>query len=233
MRDRTQEQAMTKKTGNRNFIWLTLALVGMLLAGALTRELPDRFTLQILEYSSIFLMLVSLRSLRNNRGWLIRLTGIIGVTLMVVVVKGAVNIYYFEFVYLSLLLVFFMSAAWLVGHEVLLTGSVDINKIVGSVALYFLLGLIWAIFYTLLLEASPEAMKGVESGAWPDNMFTMTYFSFVTLATLGYGDISPLTPVAQSLVVLEAVTGMFYMAVVVASLIGGLKRGGTPLDSSQ
>lgn len=76
-------------------------------------------------------------------------------------------------------------------------------------------------------------MKGVESGAWPDNMFTMTYFSFVTLATLGYGDISPLTPVAQSLVILEAVTGMFYMAVVVASLIGGLKRGGTPLDSSQ
>ena len=224
---------MTEKTGNRNFIWLTLALVGMLLAGALTRELPDRRALQILEYSSIFLMLVSLRSLSNNRGWLIRLTSIIGITLMVVVVKGAVNVHYFEYVYLSLLLVFFMSSAWLVGHEVLLTGSVDINKIVGSVALYFLLGLIWAIFYTLLLEASPEAMKGVESGTWQYNMYIMTYFSFVTLATLGYGDISPLTPVAQILVILEAVTGMFYMAVVVASLIGGLKRSGSALDSSQ
>lgn len=228
-----QEQPRIEKAGNRNFIWLTLALVGMLLAGALTRELPDRSTLQILEYSSIFLMLVSLRSLRNNRGWLIRLTSIIGITLLVVVVKSAVNVYYFEFVYLSLLLVFFMSSAWLVGHEVLLTGSVDMNKIVGSVALYFLLGLIWAIFYTLLLEVSPEAMKGMESGSWPDNMYIMTYFSFVTLATLGYGDISPLTPVAQTLVILEAVTGMFYMAVVVASLIGGLKRGGSPLDSSK
>jgi len=223
---------MTEKTGNRNFIWLTLALVGMLLAGALTRELPDRLTLQILEYSSIFLMLVSLRSLRSDRGWLIRLTSIIGVTLMVIVFKSTVNVYYFEFVYLSLLLVFFMSSAWLVGHEVLLTGSVDINKIVGSVALYFLLGLIWAIFYTLLLEVSPQAMKGMEAGPWHDNMFTMTYFSFVTLATLGYGDISPLTPVAQILVILEAVTGIFYMAVVVASLIGGLMRRGSPLDSS-
>ena len=224
---------MTEKTGNRNFIWLTLALVGMLLAGALTRELPDRLTLQILEYSSIFLMLVSLRSLRSDRGWLIRLTSIIGITLIVVVFKSTLNVYYFEFVYLSLLLVFFMSAAWLVGHEVLLTGSVDINKIVGSVALYFLLGLIWAIFYTLLLEVSPQAMKGMEAGPWPDNIFTMTYFSFVTLATLGYGDISPLTPVAQILVILEAVTGMFYMAVVVASLIGGLMRRGSPLDSSK
>jgi voltage-gated potassium channel Kch len=49
---------------------------------------------------------------------------------------------------------------------------------------------------------------------------TMTYFSFVTLATLGYGDISPASPIAQVIVILEAVTGAFYMAIVVASLIG-------------
>ena len=44
--------------------------------------------------------------------------------------------------------------------------------------------------------------------------------SFVTLATLGYGDISPASPIAQVIVILEAVTGTFYMAIVVASLIG-------------
>jgi voltage-gated potassium channel Kch len=55
-------------------------------------------------------------------------------------------------------------------------------------------------------------------------MFIMTYFSFVTLTTLGYGDISPVTPVAQVLVVLEAVTGMFYIAIIVASLIGAAMR---------
>lgn len=224
---------MAEKTGNRNFTWLTLALIGMLLTGAFTRELPDAPTLQILEYSSIILMLLSLRSLSENRDWLIRLTTLIGITLLLIVAKKAFDFHYFEFFYLSLLLVFFMSAAWLVGRGVLLTGSVDINKIVGSVALYLLLGLIWAIFYTVLLEFSPEAIQGMEAGPWPDNLSIMTYFSFVTLATLGYGDISPVTPVAQTLVILEAVTGMFYMAVVVASLIGGLKRGGSPLDSSQ
>ena len=215
---------MPEKTGQRNFIWLTLALIGMLLAGAITRELPNRPSLQVLEYSSLILMLVSLRSLSKNRSWLTRLITLIGVTLLVVVAKGAIDHYYFEFAYLSLLFIFFASAAWLVGSEVLLTESVDVNKIVGSVALYILLALIWSIFYTILLEISPAAMKGVEAGLWVDNMSIMTYFSFVTLTTLGFGDISPATPVAQILVALEAVTGMFYLAIIVASLIGGIKR---------
>ena len=215
---------MPENTRHRNFIWLTLALVGMLLTGALTRELPDRISLQVLEYSSIILMLVSLRSLSKNRSWLTRWMILIGVTLLVVVVKGATDSHYFEFAYLSLLLIFFAAAAWLVGSEVLLTGSVDINKIVGSVALYLLLALIWSIFYTMLLEFSPEAMTGVEAGQWVDNMSIMTYFSFVTLTTLGYGDISPATPMAQVLVILEAVTGMFYLAIIVASLIGSMRH---------
>ena len=215
---------MPETKGNRNFIWLTLALVGMLLTGAFAREIPNRFSLQILEYTSIAVMLVSLRSLRRDGRWLARWVILIGITLLVVITKGATDNYYFEFAYLTLLLVFFGSAAWLVGSEVLLTGSVDINKIVGSVALYILLAMIWSIFYTMLLEVSPQAMKGVEPGPWADNLSLMTYFSFVTLTTLGYGDISPATPVAQVLVILEAVTGMFYLAIIVASLVGGMRR---------
>jgi hypothetical protein len=215
-----------------NFIWLTLALIGMMLAGSWTRELPDAISLQVLEFSSIILMLVSLRSLRKDRSWLKAWITIIGVTLVVLVLQTATSVYYLEFAFLSLLFLFFVSAAWLVGSEVLLTGSVDINKIIGSIALYFLLGMIWTIFYTVLLEFSPEAMKGVEMGAWFDNMFIMNYFSFVTLTTLGFGDISPATPTAKTLVLLEAVTGMFYMAIVVASLIGGMKHKNEQLQPS-
>jgi len=59
---------------------------------------------------------------------------------------------------------------------------------------------------------------------WVGTLNTMTYFSFVTLTTLGYGDISPARPVAEVLVVLEAVTGMFYLAIVVASLISSTRK---------
>ena len=91
---------MPKRTGHRNFNWLTLALVGMLLAGAIRREIPDRLPLQILEYSSIILMLVSLRSLNRDRAWLTGLITLIGMTLLVVVTKGTVSHQYFEFAYL-------------------------------------------------------------------------------------------------------------------------------------
>ena len=61
---------------------------------------------------------------------------------------------------------------------------------------------------------------GIAAGPWYDNLPTTTYFSFVTLTTLGYGDISPVRPMAEVLVILEAIFGMFYLAVIVASLVG-------------
>ncbi|WP_254662444.1 potassium channel family protein, partial [Vibrio parahaemolyticus] len=54
---------------------------------------------------------------------------------------------------------------------------------------------------------------------WEDNFSNSAYFSFVTLTTLGYGDISLVTPIAKTLVYLESVVGVFYMAVVVSSLV--------------
>jgi len=122
-----------------------------------------------------------------------------------------------------LLLTFFVSAAWLVGNRVLLTGQVDLNIITGSVALYLILGFIWAILYTVLIQFFPEAISGLEPENWTYTLSTMTYFSFVTLTTLGYGDISPVNSIAKVLVILEAVTGMFYIAIIVASLIGAAR----------
>ena len=105
----------------------------------------------------------------------------------------------------------------------MLTGHVDLNIITGSIALYLILGFIWAILYTFLIQLSPEAIKGVEPENWIHSLSTMTYFSFVTLTTLGYGDMSPVTTIAEVLVILEAVTGMFYFAIIVASLIGAAR----------
>ena len=209
-----------------HFIWLTIALIGLMLASAFSRGLPENLTLQLIEYTSVILLMLSLLSLKTDRllgkGFLI----IVAIMLTVVVVRGATEIGYFEYFYLGLMLVFMLAAAWLVGSQVLLTGEVDLNIIVGSVALYLLIGMIWSILFTILLEFSPDALNGIDAGMWYDNYPLTTYFSFVTLTTLGYGDISPATPVAQVMVTLEAVMGMFYLAVIVASLIGGRRNRG-------
>jgi voltage-gated potassium channel Kch len=215
---------MTQANRKNNFIWLTAALVAMLLARGFTSEFPESFAFTILEYSSIVLMLVALRSLQGHRVWFTVLMILIGIMLLSSITRDVSGFQYFSFIYMFLLLAFFVSAAWLVGKEVLLTGKVDFNIITGSIALYLILGMIWSIFYTLLLQHSPAAFQGLQPEHWIDTLSTMTYFSFVTLTTLGYGDISPTTPMAEVLVILEAVTGMFYFAIVVASLISSARK---------
>jgi voltage-gated potassium channel len=214
-----------KKVNPQNhFFWLTAALAGMLITGAFTREFPESFAFTILEYSSTFLLLLSLIGLREDRSWRIGLLILIGIMALATFTRDITDFQYSKYVYMFLLLVFFLSAGWLVGRRVLLTGHVDLNIITGSVALYLILGFIWAILYTFLVQLQPEAITGLAPENWVSSLSTMTYFSFVTLTTLGYGDISPVTPIAEVLVILEAVTGMFYFAIVVASLIGAARN---------
>ncbi|HHO58670.1 MAG TPA: two pore domain potassium channel family protein, partial [Thiotrichales bacterium] len=74
--------------------------------------------------------------------------------------------------------------------------------------------------YLFVAQAIPGAFKGLEQLVWYLNFSDVAYYSFVTLTTLGYGDITPVSPIARFLVYMEAVVGVFYMAVLVASLIG-------------
>ncbi|GAL07113.1 potassium channel protein [Photobacterium aphoticum] len=119
-----------------------------------------------------------------------------------------------------LMFVFFFGTFKSIMRQILFTGSIDNNKVVGSLALFLLLGLMWALMYLLILEFSPAAFTGLEKKEWGETFANAAYFSFVTLTTLGYGDISPVTPFAQVIVYLEAIAGVFYMAIVVASLVG-------------
>lgn len=120
---------------------------------------------------------------------------------------------------LALTFVFFYGTFQSLVRQILFTGQIDTNKLIGSLALFLLLGLMWAVAYLFLLELDPQAFNGLQAIKWEDNFSNSAYFSFVTLTTLGYGDISPVTPIAKTLVYLESIVGVFYMAVVVSSLV--------------
>jgi hypothetical protein len=96
-------------------------------------------------------------------------------------------------------------------------GPVTFHRIQGAVASYLLLGVIWAHAYALVAQLRPGAFSGPISAA--DGPRAFLYFSFVTLATVGYGDVLPVHPVARSLAMLEAVTGTLYLATVIARLV--------------
>lgn len=116
---------------------------------------------------------------------------------------------------LSGLITFGLFAA-VVTAQVYRAGPVTHHRIQGAVAVYLLLGLVWASAYAVLHHLRPGAFVGkldaVTSQTW-------IYYSFVTLTTTGYGDIGPVHPVARSLAIAEAVAGQLYIAITLARLV--------------
>ncbi len=103
-------------------------------------------------------------------------------------------------------------------HRIFSETTVTADTIQGGIAVYFLSGLLWAFFYETLLLFNPDAILFSDHvlGKFSD----LIYFSFVTITTLGYGDITPVSRMAKNLAVLEAVWGQTYLAVLVARLVG-------------
>lgn len=97
------------------------------------------------------------------------------------------------------------------------SGPVMRDRLVAALCFYLILGLCWAHLYVLVLQHNPQAIQGIGSG---EPLPEMVYFSYVTLTTLGYGDISPVSMAARSLSILEAIFGVLFMGALVARLAG-------------
>jgi voltage-gated potassium channel len=99
------------------------------------------------------------------------------------------------------------------------------DSIFASVSIYLMLALIFTMLYSFVFNVFPGSFRmpdnsmAIQSGGIKHDMF---YFSVVTIATLGYGDIVPVSNLARMLAVVEAIVGQFFVAVVVAMLIGKL-----------
>jgi len=115
--------------------------------------------------------------------------------------------------------VFLLMATFNTLRQVAVGNDISPNRIVGAICVYLLLGVMWSIAYTVLEFSQPGSFKGLTELVSPVWNPDLIYFSFVTITTLGYGDITPLTQTARTLSFLEAIVGQFYIAVLVAGLV--------------
>jgi len=207
-------------TKENNFVYLAVGLVLMLFIGALLEYIPGDIGPIIIQAATIAALLIGAWSIKGNRSRFVANIAFVLMMLLLVVGGLILDRAGFSYTHLLLLLCFFIWMTWLVAHQVLFTGGITSNDIVGAICIYMMLGLIWAILYLFLAEIVPGAFNGLPQAPWLDNFSTAIYFSFVTITTLGYGDISPAMPLARFLVYMEAIVGVFYMAILVASLIG-------------
>jgi hypothetical protein len=102
--------------------------------------------------------------------------------------------------------------------QVFRDGPVTYHRIEGAIAVYLLLGFCWAGAYELVALHDPGAFAG-PLGKGEVVIQSWVYFSYATLSTVGYGDITPVDPFARSLAVLEALVGQLYPAILIARLV--------------
>ena len=106
-------------------------------------------------------------------------------------------------------------------HFILQAPVVTVDVLCASIAAYLMLGLMWTVAYWLVDQLTPGGAFSfnINRGTQSMNGFTGFYFSFITLSTVGYGDITPVSRAARWLAAMEAMTGLLYVAVLIARLV--------------
>jgi len=214
-----QKASPTNARSNGNFLYLFIGLLFTLLALPFMDVMASmgRYSLTLL--FSVF-MLVGVWSLSGSRH-VFRLGTLLVVAISVIagfdVFKGYKVL---EPIGLLLLLMFASLSCLIAARNVFVWHRADLNSLLGAFCVYLQLGLIWAVLYRLLHLYDRVAFSGNITGEGPQAFPDLVYFSFVTLASLGYGDITAAGGLARTFAYLEAVIGQFYLAVMVASLVG-------------
>jgi Ion channel len=117
---------------------------------------------------------------------------------------------------LLFIIVFLLFVARTITVHLLRARTISGNELCGAMSVYIILGIVWAVFYILVEFLSPGSYDA--RGGTLDNSSFM-YFSFSTLTTMGFGDIIPVNRLVRVATIFEAMTGILYVAVLVARLV--------------
>lgn len=177
-----------------SYIWADLAFIAVLVLGALAIW-GDSFVADVFAAAGV-----------ASVG--LRITAIFSPGTTLAIIDAALALFCF-----ALLL-------YLVGRRVFVGGRVTVHRIFGAVAMYMLFGLAFTQLYRLIALTNEHAFTLFGSPVTVDVILPkLTYFSFVALTTLGFGDITPIHPLAKSATLLASVIGTLFPAVLIGRLV--------------
>ena len=207
-------------TKQNDFSFLLVALMLLLVAppvleailgwrGPIIRAVP---------YSLVLIM--GVWSLRMTGKWFHTVVALAVIGIVLEVLHAVSHNYAFAYLTLCSFLLFLCLCTFLVLRQVLTDADVDLNRIAGAFCAYLMLGFIWSVAYMVLFSLDQGSFQGLPDIGDNLRLLDLQYFSFVTMTTLGYGDVVPVSEIARALAVAEAVIGQIYLAVLVAALVG-------------
>jgi len=202
---------------------LLLALADPFLSAA------ENFGHVVFQVTGSVVLTAAIWAVSRRRGVLIASLSLAAPTFIMGWMQHFVERHWLTAVYFVLSALFLGFTAVVILRQTLTAAAVTADTIAGAVCFYLLLGVVWAIIYALIELAHPGSFldRGRPVGAAGQHALVpeLLYLSLVTLSTLGYGDVLPVTRQARMLAALEGILGPLYLAVLIARLVG-LKASG-------
>ena len=213
------------------FRFLLGALLSILVLPSVLRYLgfPDGGKLGSVLMSALFvaLLLSALPAVGTTRRRLIAAGTLAGLLLVLVTIHTLTELQALGIAFQVIMVLFLFYVVFVTLQYLFRTQRVTIDTIMAALCVYLLLGVVWSFAYSLVDTLEPGSFKSAlfdEGVAFMrlegEQSFYPLYYSLVTLTTLGYGDIVPVSRAASLLAVLEAMTGQVYLAILVARLVG-------------
>ncbi len=207
--------------GERPFLFLTVALLVILLCMPLATSKLSRFIFVELTFILVLGVGVSATGHRRWFIWWVLCLWLFSAGLeMVAFFREEPNVLGWLTIFNELSsLVFLLGCIVFLLRFIFTAEKATTNSVFAATSSYLLLALVWSFAYHFIYKYNPQAFNlpsGVSDAAWLE----MIYFSLVTITTLGYGEIVPVSPFARMLAGVEAVVGQLYLAVLIAWLVG-------------
>ncbi|HZR79099.1 MAG TPA: ion channel [Chthoniobacterales bacterium] len=212
---------MSDSTDPRRHLWLLLCLVLIFIASPFVA--PYYYGPAILNIIGAAVLLTATYAVSRRRSFLIFGLTVSIFSIVMTIWLAATPSHSLVLISHGSLMVLIGFFAVAILSYVLGGGKVTWDKIYGAVCAYLLFGYAWTFSYSLIEEMQPGSFA-FSSTSMPHDLvgrvMQLRYFSFVTLATVGYGDIVPASAAARTTALLEAILGQFYLVALVGRLVG-------------
>jgi hypothetical protein len=204
---------------DKGFIWMLAISIITLISTQLSEGILSESKF-IVRTGFFFVTLIAIRSSSlSNSGKLLGYA-IASAILLLAVVMIRTETPGLNLVYSILVAGYMIYIIALVIRQIFASQTITVYQIGGGVAAYILLGHIWATIYLAVYITQPDAFQyGGAAIQHDEALKQLSYFSFVTLTTIGYGDITAMSPVARILVMIEGLLGQLFPAIFIAKLV--------------
>ena len=208
----------SRRLHGRQYTFLFLALIGYLMLLPFV-ERGSSMLVPFL-YVGVLYTVLNVLDLPRTTFRIAMGLGVLAVAVHALVVWSGTDLLQSNALLFALFLLYFLftvACLSVLGWRIFTERQVTGDTIRGGIAVYFLGGLAWAFLYDIMMVVDPQALRLAEATG---QFSQIIYYSFVTMTTLGYGDIVPLSAVARTLAYMEAALGQIYVAVLIARLVG-------------